>query len=289
MQYRDDAQLDQGQVSYSKGSRTGRIALGGGAGIVVLVLALVFGFDLTSFLDPDPAPEATGTQDASAPACELGSDIDGNRECRWVAYVNSIQGYWKDAYPGYVAATTEIFSGSVDTACGTANSQVGPFYCPEDRRVYIDTAYAGLLLDKLGATGGDAAEAYILAHEYGHHISNLSGQLARARAGGNTTGPKSAQTRLELQADCYAGVWFANTVADEDSIIEEITADDLERVVDAAKAVGDDNIQLQSTGGVTPESWTHGSSAMRQRWVNIGFASGDPASCDTFATDDLGG
>lgn len=290
MQYRDDAELDQSQVSYSKGrGRTGGIALGGGAGLLVIVLALVFGVDLSSILGSEPESPATSYSGA-APTCDTGADIESDRECRWVAYVNSIQGYWKNAYPGYQPAKTIIFEGAASTACGSATSAVGPFYCPADQQVYIDTDYAQRLLDQLGAEGGDAAEAYILAHEYGHHISNSTGTLSAAQSSGSKTGPnKSAQTRLELQADCYAGVWFANTAADSDSAISKITADDLDRVIDAAKAVGDDNIQMQSTGGITPESWTHGSSAMRKHWVQVGFESGDPKKCDTFAIDDLDG
>ena len=144
-----------------------------------------------------------------------------------------------------------------------------------------------MLKGQLGAAGGDAAEAYVIAHEYGHHISNLTGVLAKAQSSGNTTGPASAQVRLELQADCYAGAWLKNAASDPSSPIKSITADDVNRAVDAALAVGDDRIQLKSTGAVTPESWTHGSSAMRKRWLAIGFNDGDPSQCNTFTADAL--
>ena len=144
-----------------------------------------------------------------------------------------------------------------------------------------------MLKGQLGAAGGDAAEAYVIAHEYGHHISNLTGVLAKAQSSGNTTGPASAQVRLELQADCYAGAWLKNAASDPISPIKSITADDVNRAVDAALAVGDDRIQLKSTGAVTPESWTHGSSAMRKRWLAIGFNDGDPSQCNTFTADAL--
>ena len=177
----------------------------------------------------------------------------------------------------------------IATGCGTATSQVGPFYCPADKVVYLDDSFFDTMLEgQLGAQGGDAAEAYVLAHEYGHHISDLTGVLARAQASGNSTGPKSAQVRLELQADCYAGAWLANATADPDSPIRKVTRDDLDRAVDAALAVGDDRIQMKSTGSVSPESWTHGSAAMRKKWLATGFNSGDPGQCNTFAASALG-
>lgn len=292
MEYREDARIDQSEVIYSgggSGRRGGGIALGGGAGLLILIVAMFLGVNPTDILGTgagtDPQVQTTS---GAAPSCKTGADIAKNRECRWPAYVNSIQSYWRQALQGYTNAPTQIFSGSVQTACGTASSQVGPFYCPSDRKVYIDTAFAEQLLNQLGAQGGDAAEAYILAHEYGHHISNLTGVLSKAQASGNQSGPKSAQTRLELQADCYAGVWFANTLKDPNSVIKTITQDDLDRIVDAAKSVGDDHIQMQSTGGVSPESWTHGSSKMRKYWVAKGFQSGNPNVCDTFSTNNLG-
>lgn len=292
MEYRDDARLDQSQIEYAGGGssprRGGGIALGGGAGLVVLLIALFFGLNPGDLLGSQ-TPASTA-QPASTPSCATGADIAKNRECRWVAYVNSIQSYWGQAMQGYRPAKMVIFSNAVSTGCGTASSQVGPFYCPPDEKVYLDPVFADQLLKQLGAQGGDAAEAYIIAHEYGHHISNLTGTLGKAQtAGGQQTGPKSAQTRLELQADCYAGVWFANTLKDPNSAIKTVTADDLNRIVDAAKSVGDDHIQMQSTGGISPESWTHGSSAMRKYWVQKGFSSGNPNVCDTFSTDNLGG
>lgn len=293
MEFRDEARIDQSEVVYAGrgggGRRGGAVALGGGAGLVILLLALVFNIDPSTILSgqqPDSGTQQSAS--ASAPTCGTGSDIAKDRECRWPAYVNSIQRYWRQALPGYTDAKTVIFSGQVSTGCGAASSQVGPFYCPPDKKVYIDTAFADQLLKQLGAAGGDAAEAYVLAHEYGHHISNLAGILAKAQSARGQTGPKSPQTRLELQADCYAGVWFANTIKDQSSVIKTITQDDLNRIIDAAKSVGDDHIQLQSTGGISPESWTHGSSKMRKYWVAKGFQSANPNVCDTFSTDNLG-
>lgn len=292
MEYREDARLDQSEVVYAPSGggrgRGGGLALGGGAGLILLVVALLFNVDPSALIS-DQIPTQQSAAPVDAPECVQGSDIAKDRRCRWVAQVNSIQSYWRKTLPGYTDAKLVIFTGFVQTSCGSANSQVGPFYCPADKNVYIDPGFTEKLLQRLGARGGDAAEAYILAHEYGHHISNLTGTLARAQRQSGVTGPSSAQTRVELQADCYAGVWFANALSDPTSPIKKITQDDLDRVVDAARAVGDDHIQMQSQGGISPESWTHGSSAMRKYWVSKGFQSGDPKVCDTFSTDELGG
>lgn len=270
------------------------MAIGGGVGgVVVLVLVLLFGNNLGISVDDlmgqaEPGQQGQNSQNVQDDSsCKRGVDIETNRECRWNAYAVAIEGYWGTVLDGYENAPMQIFSGQVSTACGTGSSEMGPFYCPGDGVVYLDTQFTEKLLSNLGAQGGDAAEAYVVAHEYGHHISNLTGQMKEARAAGNDTGPSSNQVRLELQADCYAGVFFANTVQDPDSPIKTVTRDDLARISDAASAVGDDHIQEQGSGRVVPESWTHGSSDMRQRWVTKGFDSGNPNVCDTFATDDL--
>lgn len=268
------------------------MAIGGGVGgIVILALVLLFGDRVGISVDDLMGPGSSGQnaqQDSAQDTnCKTGADIKDNPECRWNAYVVSIENYWGPVLDGYENAPMEIFSGQITTACGTGSSEMGPFYCPGDDTVYVDTQFTEKLLTKLGAEGGDAAEAYVVAHEYGHHISDLTGQMDASRAGGNSTGPKSNQVRLELQADCYAGVFFANTIKDPESPIKTVTRDDLARVSDAASAVGDDHIQKQGGGRVVPESWTHGSSDMRKRWVEKGFDSGNPNVCDTFATDDL--
>lgn len=294
MEYRDDARIDTSEVRRGGGSsrRGGGMAIGGGiGGVIVVALVLLFGnnlgIDLSDVLGSGSQEQAQTADTDHMEECRTGADIETNRECRWPAYVTAIENYWGQALESYQHAPTQLFSGQVATGCGTGSSEMGPFYCPSDTTIYVDTEYMAVLLKQLGAAGGDAAEAYILAHEYGHHVSNQTGQMQEARAGGNRTGPKSNQVRLELQADCYAGVFFANTIKDPKSPIMKVTRDDLTRITDAARAVGDDHIQEQSTGRVVPESWTHGSSEMRQRWVGKGFDSGDPNVCDTFATDDL--
>ncbi len=290
VKYRDNAQLDPSQMGGSRGGNGGKIALGGGAGLIVLVLALFLGINPGDLMGgaAGPQPEPDSTAAAPYQQCTKGADISRDRECRFVAYTNSIQSYWAGAYDGYQKIQVVPFTGQVSTACGTASSAVGPFYCPGDTTVYLDTGFFDELTSKLGAQGGDAAEAYVFAHEFGHHIQNLTGVMGKVQSqGAGQTGPKSGGVRLELQADCYAGVWMNHATKDPNSPIESLTQDDLNRAIDAAAAVGDDRIQERMQGQVNPESWTHGSAANRQKWLNIGFSSGDPNTCNTFASGAL--
>ena len=166
----------------------------------------------------------------------------------------------------------------MQTGCGAASSQVGPFYCPADKQVYIDLGFFDELQSRFGAEGGPFAEAYVLAHEYGHHIQDLLGTLKRAQQG---SGPEGGSVRTELQADCYAGVWANHAV--ETGLIESLTQADINSGIDAAGAVGDDRIQERTQGQVNPESWTHGSSEQRRRWFSKGYETGRPSQCNTFA------
>ena len=288
MKYRDNAQLDPSQMGGSRGGG-GKIAIGGGAGVIVLLLALFLGINPGDLMGGTSSPQAEPSGTAAAPyqQCTKGADISRDRECRFVAYTNSIQSYWAGAYDGYQKIQVVPFTGQVSTACGTATSAVGPFYCPGDTTVYLDTGFFDELTSKLGAKGGDSAEAYVFAHEFGHHIQNLTGVMQKVQSQGQQTGPKSGGVRLELQADCYAGVWMNHTTKDPNSPIESLTQDDLNRAIDAAAAVGDDRIQERMQGQVNPESWTHGSAANRQKWLQTGFESGDPNTCDTFAAGAL--
>jgi uncharacterized protein len=290
------ARLDTSQISDRRGmGRGGTVAAGGGVGaLVILLLALCTGGDPSSVLQPttNQVQAQQGEIDNLGTQCQTGADLEENADCRYVFYVNSIQDYWDDEFARrgarYSPATTNFFSSAIQTGCGGATSQVGPFYCPADQNVYLDLGFFDELRTRFGGSGGDFAEAYVLAHEYGHHIQNLTGQMQQVQPG---SGPTSDAVRLELQADCYAGVWarHATTTDTEEGVplITEVTQEDLTEGLNAAATVGDDYIQERFQGTVSPESWTHGSSEQRQRWFATGYQSGDLGSCDTFSTNQL--
>jgi predicted metalloprotease len=276
-------------------SRGGRVAVGGGVGgvLLVVVVLLLMGQDPSGLLGQSPS---TGQQVSSAPGslaqCDQGSDVETNPDCRFVAYVNSINDFWTQDFEAagaeYTPASTVVFTGGVQTGCGPASSDVGPFYCPRDRTVYLDLDFFRTLQTQFGGSGGDFAEAYVLAHEYGHHVSNLTGQFQRVRT---QQGPDSDAVRLELQADCFAGVWASGasrpTADGGEPFLVDITRDDIVEGLDAARIVGDDYIQNRFEGSVSPETWTHGSSEQRQRWFLTGYESGSFDSCNTFAAERL--
>jgi uncharacterized protein len=289
------ARLDTSQISDRRGrGRGGTVAAGGGVGaLVILLVALCTGGDPSSVIETTNQVQAQqGEIDSLETQCQIGADVEENPDCRFVFYVNSIQDYWDDEFARrgatYSPATTNFFTGGVQTGCGGASSQVGPFYCPADQSVYLDLGFFDLLRTQFGGSGGDFAEAYVLAHEYGHHIQNLTGQMQQVRPG---SGPTSGAVRLELQADCYAGVWARHATttdtAEGEPLITEVTEEDINEGLNAAATVGDDYIQERFQGTVSPESWTHGSSEQRQRWFAVGYRTGDLAACDTFSTNQL--
>jgi predicted metalloprotease len=289
MRFRKNARLDPSQVEDYRGRGTGRIpggmpvTLGGGGGIIALVVVVLFlvlggggGLgDLGGLEGQVVGPGAPSTNLQTE--CRTGADANEREDCRIVAVINSIQAYWAKAFRGYEPTKTRFFEGGIQTGCGTASSAVGPFYCPNDRYVYIDLGFFDQLQSQLGARGGPLAEAYILAHEYGHHVQNLTGVL---RSADRDTGPQGGQVRVELQADCYAGLWVGNAL--DTGFIEDLTRQDVADALDAAAAVGDDRIQERTQGRVIPESWTHGSAEQRQGWFVRGIEGSGPQSCDTF-------
>ncbi|MDT0187957.1 neutral zinc metallopeptidase [Microbacterium sp. ARD31] len=222
--------------------------------------------------------------------CKTGADANKDEDCARVAVENSLYNFWSTQFSsGFEPATMMTFSGGVNTGCGQASSQVGPFYCPSDQKIYLDTTFFQDVLEgQLGGQGGDFVEPYVIGHEYGHHIQNLMGTMGKVRT---QQGPESDAVRLELQADCYAGLWTkaatGTTDAEGVAIFEELDQGDIQEALDSAKAVGDDRIQQKSGQGVDPEGWTHGSSEQRMRWFMTGYEDGTVESCDTFAANEL--
>jgi len=304
MRYDEGADLDTSSVEDVRGGGGfgGRgVAFGGGGlglvGVVIYILIQVLGGSdggngagVAGFPAIDQGRSANN--DELAQECRTGADANSSVECAVVADINSIQDYWGQVLgPRYVPADTVFFSGATQTRCGAASSGTGPFYCPADQLVYIDLSFFDQLRTQFGAEGGLFVDAYVLAHEYGHHVQDLLGTNQQVTPG--QTGPTSGSVRLELQADCYAGTWanHAESVPDENghTLIADITQDDIDRALDAAGRIGDDYIERNlGSGRVDPGSFTHGTSEQRQQWFTTGYRSGDPARCDTFSTDDLG-
>jgi predicted metalloprotease len=294
--FNDNASLDTSQVGDRRGmGGAGGLALGGGGlgiiGVIIyLIVSLVGGGGSSSGglgVQTPLQPGQTGsvTPDDLAQVCRTGADANARDDCRIVAYTNSVQQYWSRGLGSrYQPAQTVIFSGSVQTGCGNATTEVGPFYCPADGKAYFDLGFFDELKSRFGAQGGSFAQGYVVAHEYGHHIQNLLG--TSDQVGQGDTGPQSGSVRLELQADCYAGAWAksasSTTGTNGQPLFRSITQSDISNALDAAAAVGDDRIQSRAQGRVTPESFTHGTSAQRQKWFTRGYQSGAKA-CDTFS------
>ena len=245
--------------------------IGGGLGVLVLVAAMLFGFDPSAILSGGGGEQSAGPMTAE--------------EQRQVEFVKVVladtEDVWKEQFSRlgkqYEEPKLVVFSGRVDSACGLASSAVGPFYCPQDRTVYVDLSFFSDLKTRFGAPG-DFAQAYVIAHEVGHHVQNLLGTMAKAQRSGDTRAANLTSVRIELQADFYAGVW-AHHAQRMKKILEP---GDLEEALGAASAVGDDRLQKQARGHVVPDAFTHGTSAQRSAWFRLGFETGDMARGDTF-------
>ena len=274
MRIRRRARLDPSQVSDRRGMSGSPIAIGGGAiGLVVAVILLL----VNGFSGGSTDTGASGAGDLSS--CQTGADAQQSQDCAVVAYVNSIQDYWSHTLPGYTEARTVLFTDRTQTGCGTATTAVGPFYCPEDQKVYLDLSFFQELQQRFGAPG-EFAQAYVIAHEIGHHVQKLLGiepKIHRLQER-NPAARNQLSVRLELQADCLAGVWGHST--EQRKIVNET---DVAQGINAAAAVGDDRLQRMARGRVSPESFTHGSSAQRTEWFKRGLESGQVSACDTFA------
>lgn len=282
-------------ISGGKTSRRGRttgIAVGGGLGAIALFLISQFlGVDLSGLVGggggQDPA-----ASDSALTECQTGQDANERIDCRMKGATASLEEYWQEAGPqigvDYVGPQDLIlFSQAVATGCGNASSSTGPFYCPPDQTIYIDTSFYDQLEQQFGAEDGPLAEMYVVAHEWGHHVQNLAGILQSTQDG--QTGPTSNAVRVELQADCFAGAWTgaAATTEDESGVtfLQPISREQYSEALSAAAAVGDDRIQEATQGQVSPHQFTHGTSEQRVRWFEAGYEQGAGA-CDTFGASD---
>lgn len=285
MTFNDNADISSGRVS--RRGRNTAIGVGGGGGligIVVLLIAAFTGVDLGGLVPTDPGA-GSGSDEELTCTVEEANTTD---ECRVFGASASLEDYWSTIAPElgfqYTAPQPIIeFEQAVSTGCGNASAAMGPFYCPSDQTIYLDTAFYAELRSQFGASGGPLAQLYIIGHEWGHHIQHIAGITEGLDL--QNTGEDSDSVRLELQADCFAGAWLgdASKTKDENgnTYLDPITEQQVADALNAAAAVGDDNIQEQSSGQVNPEGWTHGSSEQRQKWFMIGY-NGSPASCNTF-------
>lgn len=280
---------DNARVGGNSAKRRGGTvaAIGGGTvgigAIVVLLFSALTGTDLTGLLGGQEAagPESGGEEIA---ACETGRDANRDDACRLAATSLNIDQFWAERLEGYREPQLVIVDQATGSSCGTASNSTGPFYCPPDETVFVDPTFFSILRAQYDTTAGPLAQLYVLAHEYGHHVQNLTGVFEQYP--NNGTGPDSNGVRTELQADCYAGAWVAaaGEQVDENGTpyLQPPTQQQIVDALSAASAVGDDHIQAESGGVVNPESFTHGSSEQRTRWFDVGYDSGVNA-CDTFS------
>lgn len=290
MTFNDDSNISTNRVR-RRGRNTGLAVGGGGVGIVALFLiSQLLGVDLTGLAVSAGGPrDGTSTGDTELSECDTGADANERVDCRMVGAYSSLDDFWAAEAPAvgitYVQPEMILFDGATSTGCGDATSSSGPFYCPPDETIYIDTSFYEQLRTTFGANGGPLAELYVVAHEFGHHIQQIGGIFDGTDR--SDTGPGSDTVRLEVQADCFAGAWVAGASNTDDAagerFLEPVTEQQIADALSAASAVGDDRIQQSAGGGVNPETWTHGSSEQRQRWFLTGY-NGGAAACDTFGS-----
>lgn len=272
------------------GRRGGTIAAGGGIGSLLLIgLFLLMGGnpgDLGGMLGTDQSNqrqiESGDNQDALA-HCNSVESANENTDCRVYFAAKSVDDVWTEVLPAeagleYQQGGLDIFQNTVQSGCGFASAQTGPFYCPADQTSYFDVSFFNQL-EQLGGANAPFAQMYIVAHEFGHHIQQLEGTLSLSNY--NQPGEDSNAVKVELQADCYAGLWAHHADKGEDAFLEPITDEQVRTAIETARAVGDDNIQRRSGGEVRPDMWTHGSSEQRQNAFLTGYREGNMAACDT--------
>ena len=284
MRFRD-RNVDVSGVDDRRG-RGAPLAVGGGAGIlglVVYLLVAVLGGDPSSLVQIPSSTRVEGTGEsleALRQRCNADGALERHNDCFLIKVYNEINEVWESELSGYREPTLTFFEQAVQTGCGTASSQVGPFYCPADQAVFIDLGFLQQLQQEFGATGR-SAQAYILAHEVGHHLQTLNGteQRVRSQQQASPSRANRLSVAMELQADCFAGVW--GKLADTRGNVS-ITEAELDEALNAAAAVGDDRIQAKTQGRVDPETWTHGSAQQRRDWYLRGFEQQSLEACNTF-------
>jgi predicted metalloprotease len=299
MTFRDDARLDPSQVQ-RRGRATGAagMAIGGGLGTILLVVISMFlGVDLTSLgLGGDPGSGVTMSdpqmQADFEARCSTAEAANEYSDCRVAGTVNSLNSYWSTAVPAigsdFSRPQVVLFDDVTSTACGMASSQTGPFYCPPDETIYIDVTFFDVLVQRFGSSDGPLAQMYVVAHEYGHHVQQLIGVFDIADRGGS--GAESDSVKVELMADCLAGVWASHAASapgpNGTPYLQPLTKQDVVDAVEAARSVGDDRIMEASQGYADPDQFTHGTSEQRSEAFLSGYRSGLPGTCDYFGVID---
>lgn len=300
MSINDNASLDTSRMGGGGGGGGRGPVIAGGGGVVGIIITLIIYFMGGDITGGGGGSQETGSGDNWVQEnCKKGVDAKKDRRCLMTLGENSLHQFWSEQ-PDLAKALDNagqdfrgpnkviVYTGQTQSQCGTASNQVGPFYCPTDESIFIDTDFFDIMEQQLGAEDGVLAELYVLAHEYGHHIQNVYNVLPEAQK--DPQGADSGAVRVELMADCFAGMWIksATQTTDKDGkqLLTDISDDDIKNAMGAAKSVGDDEIQKKSGGGVQPEAWTHGSAKARQAWLLRGMEAESVNSCDTFEVSD---